>query len=84
MSYADSRFVFNDGLDTDERATWNPSVIAGFSFLNFLNKSLFFDIGLDSKVWFNTPRLAAAQRSQRLQKFGIKPENPLTGSRGRV
>jgi hypothetical protein len=27
-----------------------------------------------SKVWFNTPRLAAAQRSQRLQKFGIKAD----------
>jgi hypothetical protein len=29
---------------------------------------------VDSKVWFNTPRLAAAQRPQRLQKFGIKPD----------
>ncbi|MDR2159248.1 MAG: hypothetical protein LBP23_04165 [Treponema sp.] len=30
-------------------------------------------VSFDSKVWFNTPRFAAAQRSQRLQKFGIKP-----------
>jgi 3-oxoadipate enol-lactonase len=40
-----------------------------------------------SRVWFNTPpnlrfALAAAQIKQRLQKFGIKPKNPLT--RGRV
>jgi hypothetical protein len=27
-----------------------------------------------SKFWFNTPRLAAAQRPQRLRKFGIKPD----------
>jgi hypothetical protein len=27
-----------------------------------------------SKVWFNTPQFAAAQRPQRLQKFGIKPD----------
>jgi hypothetical protein len=27
-----------------------------------------------SKVWFNTPRLAAAQITQRFQKFGIKPD----------
>jgi hypothetical protein len=47
LTYVDSRFVFNDGLDTDKKATWNPSVIAGFSFLHFLNKSMFFDIGLD-------------------------------------
>jgi hypothetical protein len=43
----------------------------------------------DSKVWFNTPSnlrfaLAPAQTTQRLQKFGIKPKNPLAGSRGRV
>jgi hypothetical protein len=28
-----------------------------------------------SRVWFNTPRLAAAQIMQRLQKFGIKPDS---------
>ncbi|MDR1411660.1 MAG: hypothetical protein LBI91_05615 [Spirochaetaceae bacterium] len=27
-----------------------------------------------SKVWFNTPRLAAAQITQSVQKFGIKPD----------
>jgi hypothetical protein len=35
-----------------------------------------------SKVWFNTSRLAATQTMHRLQKFGIKPKNPL--ARGRV
>jgi uncharacterized protein (DUF58 family) len=39
---------------------------------------------LYSKVWFNTPRLAAAQITQSAQKFSIKPKNPLTGSRGRI
>jgi hypothetical protein len=42
-----------------------------------------------SRVWFNTPSnlrfaLAAAHIRQYLQRFGIKPKNPLTGSRGRV
>ncbi|MDR2097979.1 MAG: hypothetical protein LBP37_05610, partial [Spirochaetaceae bacterium] len=27
------------------------------------------------KVWFNTPRLAAAQVRQSLQRFGIKPDD---------
>jgi hypothetical protein len=40
------------------------------------------DYQVDSRVWFNTPRLAEAQIKQRLQKPGIKPKNPLT--RGRV
>jgi hypothetical protein len=39
---------------------------------------------VDSKVWFNTPRLAAVQTTYCFQKHGIKPKNPLTGSRGRV
>jgi hypothetical protein len=26
------------------------------------------------KVWFNTPRLAAAQRTQRMRAFGIKTD----------
>jgi hypothetical protein len=47
LSYIDSRFVFNDGLDADEKKAWNPSIIAGLSVLGFLNKSLFLDIGLD-------------------------------------
>jgi hypothetical protein len=47
MTYISSRFVFNDGMDTDELDAWNPSVIGGVSFVMFLNKSLFLDMGID-------------------------------------
>jgi hypothetical protein len=32
------------------------------------------DTSIYSRVWFNTPRLAAAQIRQYLQRFGIKPD----------
>jgi hypothetical protein len=34
----------------------------------------FYDNKFIRKVWFNTPRLAAAQIRQRLQRFGIEPD----------
>ncbi|MDR2785873.1 MAG: hypothetical protein LBB83_08170, partial [Treponema sp.] len=46
--------------------------------------SIFVGEEIYSRVWFNTPSnlrfaLAAAQIRQYLQRFGIKPKNPLTG-----
>jgi hypothetical protein len=39
-------------------------------FVNSVSKAANFD----SKVWFNTPRLASAVRNQRMRVFGIKPD----------
>jgi hypothetical protein len=58
LSYISSRFVFNDGLETDNLKAWNPSIIGGVSFLNFLNKSLFLNIGIDYYHIFTLDNLA--------------------------
>ena len=47
MSYVNSRFDFNDGRQMENLAAWNPSAMAGFSFLFFLNKSLYINTGLE-------------------------------------
>jgi hypothetical protein len=58
MTYISSRFVFNDGLDTDELDAWNPSMIGGLSFVVFLNKSLFLDLGIDYYHIFTRDNMA--------------------------
>jgi hypothetical protein len=58
MTYISSRFVFNDGLDTDELDAWNPSLIGGISFVVFLNKSLFLDLGIDYYHIFTRDNMA--------------------------
>jgi hypothetical protein len=47
LSYVYSRFVFNDGLETDELEAWNPSLIVIISFVSFLTKAIFLDAGVE-------------------------------------
>jgi hypothetical protein len=58
LSYINSRFVFNDGLDSDKLDAWNPSVFVGASFVWFINKSLFVDAGFEYYHIFTLDNIA--------------------------
>ena len=47
LSYVQSRFDFNDGRKIERLAGWNPSALAGASFLFFFNKVIYLNAGLE-------------------------------------
>lgn len=47
LSYISSRFDFNDGINVENLAAVNPSILVNVSFLKFLGDSLFLDIGIE-------------------------------------